>query len=916
MKIFVSSTTKDLGDAREKVCKQIAGLDNQYVCMDCYTASGRPPAEFDDTKVKECDAFVVIVAHYYGSCPPGKDKSFTELEYEAAIASGKPIYPFLASEAFPASQSLREDDATHAKLQAFRDRLGRDHTPKPFDSVDDLRAAVATAIPKPTEQAGRISVPKLPQAYLAHPYALQENFTGRIKERAMLTEWVSAEDSRPMLSLVGMGGLGKSALTWYWLREDLPQEGLGFSGVIWWSFYEREASFDGFLRHGLLYASGGTIDPAQLPSDYDRMQSLWCILHNSPFLVVFDGAERLLRAYHALDAPYRGDDLAEESDGRHLLCADPRAGQFLQALADPWAKTRTLLTTRLHPKELEELAGCQREDLKHLEPDDAVGFMRRQGVKGPRNAIVHACEPYDFLPLCIRLLSGAIRRDPEKPGDIAVAENWRPPMNLVRREHHILQIAYDTMAKDRRDLLSCIAAMRGPVNYDTVKVLSTHDDENRLKEALCELVVRGLLFRREGQVDYDLHPIVRQYAYDRLGDKGATHKALRDYFDTVPQPYKIETLDDLMPTIELFHHTIRAGAYEQASRIYQDRLANALYFQLGAYDVDISLKEAFCPGGIHTAPRLKARADQAWLLNGLAASYNRTGQSRKAVRLFERSNAIYEDRGPRRSHALCLGNLAVGQLLLGSLKAAESHLRRAISINGEIGEKWDEAVGHQELGRLLTYAGRYDHAVKELRTALRVFIKQDHDQGQCVVWSYRGLGMLLMNKPKSALGALREARLYWKLVCQRLYPVERDGIRILWLLGAARRRMGRLVGAETFLDRALSRCRRVRLVEFEADILLEMAKLQWQKAAAKHDKLVQQAKSLSGEALEIADRCEYRFQQADIHNFLARMALGESDRVTARQHAEIAKERAWCDGPPHCYRKALDEAEEMLAKLQ
>jgi hypothetical protein len=34
------------------------------------------------------------------------------------------------------------------------------------------------------EKAGRITVPKLPQPYLAHPYPLQENFTGRAKERA------------------------------------------------------------------------------------------------------------------------------------------------------------------------------------------------------------------------------------------------------------------------------------------------------------------------------------------------------------------------------------------------------------------------------------------------------------------------------------------------------------------------------------------------------------------------------------------------------------------------------------------------------------------------------------------------------------------------------------------------------------
>ena len=54
----------------------------------------------------------------------------------------------------------------------------------------------------------------------------------------------------------------------------------------------------------------------------------------------------------------------------------------------------------------------------------------------------------------------------------------------------------------------------------------------------------------------------------------------------------------------------------------------------------------------------------------------------------------------------------------------------------------------------------------------------------------------------------------------------------------------------------------------------------------------------------------------DIHNFLAEMALAEADKATALKHAGIAKERAWCNGPPHCYRKALDQAEQMLAKLQ
>jgi hypothetical protein len=48
---------------------------------------------------------------------------------------------------------------------------------------------------------------------------------------------------------------------------------------------------------------------------------------------------------------------------------------------------------------------------------------------------------------------------------------------------------------------------------------------------------------------------------------------------------------------------------------------------------------------------------------------------------------------------------------------------------------------------------------------------------------------------------------------------------------------------------------------------------------------------------------------------MAQIALDSLDTDTANRHAVIAHERAWCDGPPYCYKPALDEAEEMLRKL-
>jgi hypothetical protein len=86
------------------------------------------------------------------------------------------------------------------------------------------------------------------------------------------------------------------------------------------------------------------------------------------------------------------------------------------------------------------------------------------------------------------------------------------------------------------------------------------------------------------------------------------------------------------------------------------------------------------------------------------------------------------------------------------------------------------------------------------------------------------------------------------------------------------------------------------MVDFEADILLAWARSH--RAARKPPQACQQAE----EALTIAERCGYRLVQADAHNTLAQLALDDGDRAAAQRHAEIARERVWCDGPPHCYK--------------
>ena len=784
-------------------------------------------------------------------------------------------------------------------------------------------------------------VPGLPShPYFAHPYPLQEHFTGRARERQMLTQWLK-DDDHPMLALVAIGGMGKSALTWAWLQRDVlglplpgqPKDEADVAaacrvpedarpeGVLWWSFYEGEARCAVFLNEALTYASGGQVDPREIDSDYEKLRELVALLQQRRLLLVLDGLERELRAYAGLSAAYQGDALPKDVQGDPNSCRDPHAAAFLRQVTGLSGASRVLITSRLFPRELDGLAGCRREELSGLAPEDAVAFFHAQGVRGTRAEIEAACKPYGYLPLALRLLAGMIVRDPRTRGDIRVADRHPVLPELKGKEqHHILEVAYNALDEEKQGLLSRIAAFRSPMTYDALSILNEYGSETEFDAALQELIDRGLLFVERALGRYDLHPIVREQAYDRLADKAGTHARLRDYFAAVPAPEedKVQSLDDLAPVIELYHHTVRAGRYDEACDLSRDRLNKPLYYRFGAYQTCIELLRELFPAGEDKPPRLKSESAQAWTLGVLANSYSFSGQPRDAARALDADLALVENLGDKKNVAIVLGNLAFQQIALGEVAAAEAGLRRSIDLLREVGDEFGEAVGHQELGRLLAYQGAFDESARVLDTALASFEKLTQPQSQCIIWAFRALRALLMGEAKAALEAARQARELADEVARTHFPFERDRIQAEWLLGAAQVALAceegqaedkALAEAEAHLTEALTRCRRINMVDLELDILLAWAR--WHRAKGN----APQAQEHAEEALAIADRCEYRLAQADAHNLLARLALDAGDQPSARQHAQIARERAWCDGPPHCYQPALDEAERLLQEV-
>ncbi|MGB7533056.1 MAG: hypothetical protein WA977_08815 [Halobacteriota archaeon] len=373
-----------------------------------------------------------------------------------------------------------------------------------------------------------------------------------------------------------------------------------------------------------------------------------------------------------------------------------------------------------------------------------------------------------------------------------------------------------------------------------------------------------------------------------------------DYFAEIPVPEKIESVEDLAPVIELYYHTVRAGRYDEAEVLFYDRLGELLHYRFGAHQTRIELLRALFPDGVDKLPMLKNEDAQAFTLNALANSYALSGQSKRAVPLFEMASEVDEKRWNKQGVAIGLGNLSFQQILIGKLEAAEFNLRRFIEIFCEIKDEFREAVGHQELGRVLAYRGEFKQSEKELANAIKIAQKLGERQNEGLSHSYRSFRSLLMSNAEEALNYAKKAR-----ELTDVSRFERDIIQAEYLLGAAYLLKGNLVEAEKHLTEALTRDRKINLVELEPDILLEFAKLRFKQ---NHK---EEALKFAAEALQIADRCEYRLKQADMHNFLAVFYLDAGDLEKAREHGEIAKERAACG-----YKPALEKAEEMLSEIE
>jgi hypothetical protein len=145
--IFVSSTYDDLKNERNEVIKACLNMGHIPVGMEMFNAADEEQWQVISRTIDQCDYYVVIVAHRYGSVTP-EGVSFTEKEYDYAVGKGVPVLGFvIANEAaWPAD---RMESERHGELERFKSKV-KHKVVRLWHSASELRSqfveSLATAI--------------------------------------------------------------------------------------------------------------------------------------------------------------------------------------------------------------------------------------------------------------------------------------------------------------------------------------------------------------------------------------------------------------------------------------------------------------------------------------------------------------------------------------------------------------------------------------------------------------------------------------------------------------------------------------------------------------------------------------------------------------------------------------------------
>ncbi len=835
-----------------------------------------------------------------------------------------------------------------------------------------------TAGPAPQHPDGHVVPLPRPPMFRADPdYIASHEFIGRESELQDLNEWARAADPTNLLLFDAIGGSGKSMLTWEWAAKHAPRVREDWVGRFWYTFYRRGAAMPDLCRRALGYMTGRPVDELQKLAFSELADELLAQLHARPWLLVLDGLERILVAFHRMDAAEVPDEEADAPVDR-VLSRNPcdtirdTDGELLRALAGG-RPSKILVTSRLVPRVLlnssnQAIPGARRITLPGLRPSDAEQLLRSCGVRGDSWRIQeYLAENCGNHPLVIGVLAGLITNYLPGRGDFdAWAGDAGPQgganldlanLDLVQRRNHILRAALDALSPDSRRLLSTLALVPEAVDYEELAALSPFLPPAPEEVAVPAGPEHGVhwaqMTRNEKQAARKEHQraLARRVVYESELRTWMESSAVREAPATLAaavedleqrgllQYDSVRRRHDLHPVVR----GVAAGGMRAADRdLYGQRVVD--YFSTlphNPYEEAAELEDV--TPGLHVVRTLlklgrtgeAARAYTGELAEALAFNLEGYPEMLSLLRPFFPSGW---DRLPEKLDGLIssyvAGDAAAALGRCGEYEAAVA-LHAAVSKSDAENERWDAVCADLcNLSFALRRLNRLAGAVRLTRLALNL-AEAIGDEEE------RFASLLCLFALQAVLGTRAEAERTWLI----LDPMGRDWSRATYRQGQAEEALARakfrwgelreadLVEPMRLAEKNNNRGTLRELHLLRASWLLERA--EWASAASSFDDALRMARErrladteaetgLALAKLHLGrlkpeegkeEAARLAGQRWPAQRLLAELARAAGDCSMAGEHAIAAYREAWGDGEPYVDRHELSKAAALLREL-